>query len=92
MKYGIVDEEGAFLKKSAMDTRASEGGEAIAAKVENIVEKLRKDGVPEGIYSRDGGYRGGENTVFGATDSGIYRYALEETSGGPVPGSLRSGK
>ncbi len=49
MKYGIVDEEGAFLKKSAMDTRASEGGEAIAAKVENIVEKLRKDGEPEGI-------------------------------------------
>lgn len=49
IKYGIVDETGTFLEKASMDTRASEGGEAIAVKVEGMIEEFRKVRVPEGI-------------------------------------------
>lgn len=49
MKYGIVDEEGTFLKKGSADTQASQGGNAIAAKVEQIIDILRQEFEPEGI-------------------------------------------
>ena len=95
MKYGIVDEEGAFLKKSAMDTRASEGGEAIAAKVENIVEKLRKDGEPEGICISTAGMVDTEEGKILYSAPLIPEYTgneLEEKTGGPGPRSQRRGK
>lgn len=49
IKYGIIDEKGVFLKKDVTDTRAFEGGNAIAGKVEGIIGANSKDQLLEGI-------------------------------------------
>ena len=49
IKYGVVDEEGAFLMKASADTPASEGGSAVAARVEQILDGLVQTYTPEGI-------------------------------------------
>lgn len=49
IKYGVVDEEGAFLTKASRDTGAFEGGNAVAVRVEQIIDELLKTYAAKGI-------------------------------------------